>query len=279
TEASLGPERALGQICAVMDDGLIGVGRRLEAIGVGCTGPVDPVAGVIGDVALLPGWQGYPLRSHLEQHFKAPACLENDCDAAALGEFSYGAGRGSDRFLYTTISTGIGVGIVVDGKVYRGTAGAHPELGHHTIDHSAGPDCYCGSRGCWESLASGPAIAEWFNIQSADSPDATAADVFLKASAGNELARRAVERFTQYLAIGLGNLITFFAPDTIVLGGGVMASAPAFLERAAGLARSRAGLVPSQSVAIRLGVLGRQAGLVGAASAAQLLNPPLEEKS
>ncbi|MBC7926709.1 MAG: ROK family protein, partial [Bryobacteraceae bacterium] len=140
TEASLGPERALGQICAVMDDGIIGVGRRLEATGVGCTGPVDPVSGTIGDVALLPGWQGYPLCSQLEKHFKAPACLENDCDAAALGGFSYGAGRGSARFLYTTISTGIGVGIVVDGKVYRGTAGAHPELGHHTIDHSAGPD-------------------------------------------------------------------------------------------------------------------------------------------
>lgn len=94
----------------------------------------------------------------LQRAFAVPAAMENDADAAALGESAWGAGKGAERFLFITIGTGIGSGIILQGHIYRGANGSHPELGHHVIDPN-GPRCSCGSRGCWESLASGPALA------------------------------------------------------------------------------------------------------------------------
>jgi glucokinase len=175
------------------------------------TGPVDPISGIVGDVELLPGWQGFPLTKYLEDRFAAPAILENDCDAAALGESHHE--KTASRLLYVSLSTGIGAGIVIDSKLYRGHQGAHPELGHMVLD-PAGPLCYCGARGCWESLASGPALARSHGAAT------DAREVFSLARQKDPRALAALEKFRAYTAQGLGNLITLFAPETIVVGGG-----------------------------------------------------------
>ncbi len=133
-------------------------GVELCGIGIGCTGPVDPLSGEIGQVEFLPGWQGANPVATLAGRFGVDVAMENDADAAVLGELQWGAGRGRRNLICVTIGTGIGGGIVLNGALYRGVGGAHPEIGHHVIDDS-GPKCYCGARGCWEVLASGPAIA------------------------------------------------------------------------------------------------------------------------
>src|SRR6202034_1112005 len=169
---------------------------QLTGIGIGSTGPVDPVRGEFGDVDFLPGWRGRSPVQDLAEIFKVRVALENDGDAAALAEAGWGAGRNRTRLIYVTVGTGIGGGIVLDGQLYRGVDGAHPEVGHHVIDPS-GPPCSCGFRGCWESLAAGPAMAAWFKSQApADYPgreSVNARDICELAQQGDELARRTVE--------------------------------------------------------------------------------------
>jgi glucokinase len=247
-------------------------GRAMEGIGIGSTGPIDPETGVYGEVGTLPGWKGSPLASDLEREFGVPVAVENDADAAALGEAAWGAGRGSRSLLYVTISTGIGVGIVLDGRLYRGAGGAHPEIGHQVID-AGGPACYCGANGCWESLASGPAMEAtmeaWMRAQAAPPPIEngafTARRICELARQGDPLATRAVLREAHYLGLGLANLVTIFCPDTIALGGGMMRSADLFLPRALDVVRRTCTQVPAENTSIVLAGLGDETGLLGAA--------------
>ena len=239
----------------------------LRGIGVGCTGPVDPLAGTVGHVDLLPGWAGFELAHRLSDETGVAVVIENDADAAALAEAKWGAGKCSSRFIYVTIGTGIGPGMVFDGRLYRGVGGSHPEAGHQTIDPS-GPPCYCGSSGCWESWASGPAIAQWFKSNAGDRPFAgnlTARDIFDLTRQGDILAVQAVQREGEYLGIGLANLVTMFCPDVIALGGGVMRSADLFLDLVLATVRSRCGLVPVNELTITRAALGNDAALLGAA--------------
>ena len=196
--------------------------------------------GSSGDVGTLPGWQGLNLVEELQQEFGVPVAVENDADAAALAEAHWGAAKGSERFIYITISTGIGGGIIFSGKLYRGADGAHPELGHQVIDAS-GPLCYCRARGCWESLASGVAMTAWMRSQQPGAPELSAAQICALAEQGDPLARRSSRGRGHYLGLGLANLITLFTPDAIALGGGVMKSSHLFL---AGRARSSRRFAP-----------------------------------
>jgi glucokinase len=243
-------------------------GVEVTGIGIGSTGPVDPIKGEFGDVDFLPGWRGQgPIRD-LEHIFKVHAALENDGDAAALGEAAWGAGRNRSRLIYVTVGTGIGGGIILDGQLYRGVDGAHPEVGHQVID-PAGPQCTCGFRGCWESLATGPAMVAWFERNAgSDGPQRngfTAKRICEMAAAGNELARKAVEHESYYLGLGLANLINLFAPDAIVLSGSVMKSAPLFLDRIREVIRSGCRFVPAEKAELMLASLGEDANLIGAA--------------
>jgi glucokinase len=261
-----GFEPAMHRIKAMLRDTAGRVGRDFEGIGAACPGPLDPFTGIVGDVGTLPGWQGCNLVEELEAAFAVPVAVENDADAAALAEATWGAGKGSERFIYVTVSTGIGAGIIFAGKLYRGAHGAHPELGHQVIDAS-GPLCYCQARGCWESLASGSAMAVWMREQQPGAAELSAEQICVLAEQGDPLARRCVEREGHYLGIGLANLITLFAPDSIALGGGVMKSSHLFLERVQAVIREICTQVPDAKTQIALASLGRDIGLAGAAQA------------
>ena len=261
TECPAYPERGLQdgleRIFTMLRETAREAGGELEGIGVGCTGPVDPMTGTLEQIQFLPGWQGCHLTAELQNAFGVTAFLENDADAAALGELAWGAGRGAKRFIYVTVSTGIGGGLVIDGRLYRGVDGAHPEIGHHVID-LAGPKCFCGARGCWESLASGPALAA-----RAGQPSALA--VCQAAEQGDAAACQAVEQEAAYLGLGFANLITLFVPDVIALGGGVMHSRALFWDKILQTIRENCGLVPFEKTRLVPAQLGLEAGLAGAA--------------
>ena len=241
---------------------------EISGIGIGSTGVVYPGSGAFGDVDLLPGWQGNNPVQDLAREFRVRVALENDADASALGEAGWGAGKLKSRLIYLTVGTGIGGGIILDGQLYRGVDMAHPEISHHVIDPS-GPDCSCGYRGCWESLATGPAMAAWFNANAARdgrSPESlTAAQICQLAKRGDALAMRAVEREAYYLGLGLANLINLFVPDVIVLGGSVMKSAPLFLDGIRKTIRQGCRFVPHEKTELALASLGEDANLIGAA--------------
>jgi glucokinase len=269
-ECPTAPERgfssAIREIVEMLREAERGVGGPYAGIGIACPGPLDPFTGVIGDVGTLPGWQGGNLNRELEREFGVRVAVENDADAAALAEACWGAAKGAARFIYITVSTGIGGGIILDGELYRGVDGAHPELGHQVIDAS-GPLCYCGAHGCWESLASGPAMAAWMRGVRPDRANLTAADICELARLGDADAGRAVEREGEYLGLGLANLVTLFTPGVIALGGGVMKSSSLFLDRARAVIRRICTQVPSEKTELRLASLGADTGLVGAARA------------
>jgi glucokinase len=240
---------------------------KLHGIGIGSAGPLDSATGVLGNMNNLPGWAGGNPVEFLSREFGVPAALENDADAAALGELHWGSGKSRSRFIYVTVGTGIGVSLILDGKVYRGVDGCHPEIGHHIIDPS-GPLCSCGVHGCWESLAAGPAMVAWVLENSPagyDDGNLNAREICALAQNSDELARRAVDREAYYLGLGLANLILSFAPEAIVLGGSVMKSAHLFMERARDVMRQNCTLVPVDRVEISLASLGADAGLIGAA--------------
>jgi glucokinase len=243
-------------------------GMRITGIGIGSTGPVYPFTGEFGNVNFFSNWRGENPVKDLERIFNVSAAIENDADAAALGEAGWGAGRNRARLIYVTVGTGIGVGIILDGHVYRGVDQSHPEIGHHVIDPS-GPACVCGFHGCWESLAAGPAMVAWIESNAPrDYPHRaglTARKICEFAREGETWALRATEREGYYLGLGLANLVTMFVPEVIVLGGSIMKSADLFLEKARKVIASSCHLVPFEKTELALASLGEDTNLIGAA--------------
>jgi len=258
----------LKQIRTMLQKTAQDAGVKITGIGIGSTGPVDPFTGEFGDVDFLPDWRGKSAVKDLARLFQVKVALENDADAGALAEAGWGAGRNKRRMIYITVGTGVGGGMVLDGKLYRGVDGAHPEFGHLVIDPS-GPVCSCGARGCWESLAAGPAMVKWMETEfPAARPhrqDLTAHGICQLARDGDALATLAVERETRYLGLGLANLTNLFAPDAIVLGGGVMKSAVLFLEGIRKTIVRNCRFVPFEKTEIVLAALGEDSNLIGAA--------------
>jgi glucokinase len=244
-------------------------GAAPKGIGIGCTGPVNPITGEIGKVANLPGWHGCRIVEEISTRTGIRTVMENDADAAALAEATWGSGRGVERFLYITLSTGIGGGFLVGGAVYRGAGGSHPEMGHHSIDPT-GPACYCGARGCWESLASGNALRDWFLENDREHrfsvETLSALTVFELYASGDTVAEKAVERLSHYVGIGIANLTTILVPDVIAIGGGLTRGSAVFLDRAVHIFRQRCGEVPAERTLVRTAVLEENLGLAGAAA-------------
>jgi glucokinase len=268
TDAHLGYTAGLQRITNMLRETARDAHVDISGIGTGSTGMVYPVSGMFGDVDFLPGWKGFNLVEDLSREFNVKAALENDADASALGEATWGAGKGKSRLIYVTVGTGIGGGIIVDGQIYRGADMSHPEIGHHVIETS-GPLCSCGFHGCWESLATGPAMATWFEAHTAKNEDyngkVTAKKICELAQQGNEVAIRAVEHEAYYLGLGLANLINLFVPDMIVLGGSVMNSADLLLDGIRKVIRQGCRFVPFERTELALASLGENANLIGAA--------------
>ena len=241
-------------------------GTALSGIGISSTGPVDPFTGILNNRDFLPGWDGLNLVEELSREFGVPAAVENDADACALAESAWGAGRGKRRFLYLTVSTGIGGGFVLNGNLYRGAAGVHPEIGHIVVE-ACGPPCSCGSNGCWEAVAAGPAMAAWASQHvPAGYPQALDARILCAmAAAGDAFALRAVEREAFYLGVGLASVLTMLAPDAIALGGGVMRSWPLFDKHCRETIRRYCTFVSLDNTAIGPAALGPDVALIGAA--------------
>lgn len=252
-----------------MLEGVAGAARtQISGIGIGSTGPVHPLTGEIGDVNFFPKWKGENPVRDLSCIFNVKVAMENDADASALGEAGWGAGRNKKKLIYVTIGTGIGAGLIFDGKIYRGVDQSHPEIGHHVID-ACGPLCDCGFRGCWESLAAGPAMVAWLHQNAPlDYPHRaglTAEKVCRLAREGDDWATRAVANERLYLGLGIANLVTVFVPEAIVLGGSVMKSADLFLEGIRKTVASSCRFVPFESTEITLASLGEDSNLIGAA--------------
>jgi len=233
---------------------------QLCGIGIGCAGPVNPSLGTIHNPYTLPGWDDADIVTPLREAFHLPVRLENDADTAAIGEDRWGAGRGASPLLMVTLGTGIGGALLINGKIYRGLNNDHPELGHIAV-RPDGPDCYCGTRGCWESIASGSAIAaagKQFGF-------ADSRAVFAAVSS-NENAAAIVQQAIEATASALWTLIHAYFPQRIVLGGGIGVE---HFDRFSAVLRpyiTRATQLPKNSgVEIVKAALGKDAGVIGAA--------------
>jgi glucokinase len=266
TDAARAYSSGLAQMIRLLRESAQIARVELSGIGIGSTGWVYPFTGEFGDVDFLPAWKGCNPVKDLAREFNVRAALENDGDAAALGEAAWGAGKGKSRLIYVTVGTGIGGGIILDGELYRGADRSHPEVGHHVVDAS-GPVCTCGFRGCWEALATGPAMAAWFQSkapsgrQTAEGPSAK--EIFQLAKEGDALAQEAITREAYYLGLGLANLINLFVPDRIVLGGSVMKSVS--LDNLRKVIAQGCRFVPFEKTELALASLGDDANLIGAA--------------
>ncbi|MGO8720545.1 MAG: ROK family protein [Acidobacteriaceae bacterium] len=267
TSVDRGFEFAMARVAEALKAQIASTHCQLEGIGMGCTGPVDPISGVLGNVNLLPGWEEMNPVELLSREFDISTAIENDADAVAIGEAMCGVGKGKQSLVCITVGTGIGSGVIIHGDVYRGVRGNHPELGHQIIE-PAGPLCTCGLHGCWESLASGTAMALWMQTEypSAHSEKhLTAKEICNLAQQGNGPAMRAVQREARYLGIGIVNVITCFLPEVVLLGGSVMKSANLFLPQIRDAISSGCQIVPGHLCEVSLASLGDDAGLIGAA--------------
>jgi len=268
TDPDRGYSEALQRITEMLRVTAQMANTQISGIGIGSTGPVYPLTGEFGDVNFFPRWEGENPVLDLSRTFQVRVAIENDADAAALAESGWGAGQNKSKLVYVTIGTGIGTGLIFDGKLYRGVDQSHPEIGHHVIDAS-GPLCLCGFHGCWESLAAGPAMVSWVESKmSKDYPhreNLTAKRICELARAGDQLALEAVTREGHYLGLGLANLVTMFTPDAIVLGGSLMKSASLFLDEIGKTICRSCRLVPYEKTEMTLASLGEDANLIGAA--------------
>jgi glucokinase len=236
---------------------------QIAAIGIGCGGPLDADRGILLAPPHLPGWVGVPITDLAEREFERPATLENDGTAAAAGEHLYGAGAGTRNLVYLTISTGVGGGVVVDNRLFRGPFGNGSELGHITIDWHGRLCRGCGRRGCLEAYVSGTSIGE--RGREAGLADATAADVAAAARDGDPVATAVWEETTLALACGVTSLVNVFEPEVVVVGGGVSRSGEQLLGPVRDLVRAQAMGSAGHGEIVQA-ALGDHVGVVGAAA-------------
>ena len=261
TRANDGPE--------AVTDNLIDAGRAamattdFDTLGLGVPGHYDGDTGRVLLFPNLPGdWRGFPLRARIENALGLPTRMINDARAFTLAEGTLGAGRGYSTIACVTLGTGVGGGLFINGRLHRGAFGVAGELGHQTVLPD-GPLCGCGNRGCVEALVRADVLAS-----NAGRPTASA--VFEGARGGDDRCIAAVSQMADFLGIGLGNVVTLFGPDRIVVGGGIAEAGDLVLEPIAAAVKRRVTLVPTDAIDIVPAEFGRFAGAVGAALAGAL---------
>jgi len=275
TEIKKGPKGIINQIFQ-MADKLLNK-EKIQAIGLGVAGPLDIKKGVVLFAPNLPNWHNVQIVKALKQHFQKPVYFNNDANAAALGEFLFGAGKKTKNMIYLTISTGIGGGIIINKKLYQGKGNAG-EIGHMIIDPN-GPKCRCGNYGCLEAFSSGTSIVReakkhfkkssliW-KLAKGKRKNINTQMVFEAYKNGDKLASQIILKSLNALAIGLVNLIHIFDPDKIILGGGVMENKKYILPFLKNFIKKKVMPGFKKNIKIETAKLKKDAGLIGAAALA-----------
>ena len=229
-------EEGLAAVMTAIDAGLKQASGAVNSVGIISPGPLDPKTGIILNPPNLPCWRNYHLVQRLAEAYKMPIHLDNDANAAGLAEAIWGAGRGYKEVFYATLGTGVGTGIIFNGRIFHGRTGAAAEGGHITIDYRAGKYCNCGKPGCVEALVSGTGIARrarakarsagsiaqpLIDLAGGNVDNITGEVVGIAFRAGDQLATEILEETADILAVWLGNIIDLLEPEVIVVGGGV----------------------------------------------------------
>lgn len=248
---------------------------EVASVGIGMPGSIDREKGMLKYANNI-NFNDVNVVDEINKRLNLPVYIENDANCAAIGETACGASSGYKNVIYVTLGTGVGAGIIVDGKVYKGSYGGGGEAGHMVIVAN-GELCTCGRKGCWEAYASASALAREGRMAAAKYPNCkiyemsegnikliTAKMVFDAAEAGDEVANEIIDRFIEYVAIGIVNLINIFQPEAVVLGGGLCAQGVRITEPIARIAASRV-YGGECKTKICVASLGNDAGIVGAA--------------
>lgn len=270
TPAGDGPLAVLHAVAGAV---LEATGGRVPAgLAMGVPGPLDPNAGVVYAAPNLPGWEGLEAGRLLGGILGCPVVLQNDANLAGFAEWTLGTGRGTRDFVFVTVSTGVGGGMVLDGELYTGAAGTAGELGHISVDPS-GPPCHQGHPGCLEGVASGTAIAVRARAAlAAGEPSRLAAasdgldarDVQAAAEAGDPLACRLFDEAGHALGRALGGLVNVLSPEVVAIGGGLSLAGDLLLAPLRATLPEIAFAVPLRRCRVVLAALGTNSGLVGA---------------
>jgi len=272
-----GPVPCLEQADALLRELTARAGIQISdllAIGVGVPGPIQSEAGMVVAPPIMPGWDRYPIRAALEERWGRPISLNNDAELGAVGEWAFGAGRAARNLAYIKVSTGVGAGLLLDGRTYSGASGSAGEIGHLTVDFD-GALCTCGNRGCLETLSSGPAIARRAReavasgrpthlALMADPSRITAQDVADAASQGDLLSQQIIAEAGEQLGIAIAGLVNLINPNMIVVGGSVAQIGDLFLEPARREVRRRSLPASVQAVQITTALLGARSSALGA---------------
>ena len=271
--AERGPHAIIEEALAEIERMLGATGARLAAVGVGCGGPLDRGRGLILSPPNLPGWDEFPIVKLVEERLGVPALLDNDANAAALGEHRHGAGRGFKHLVYITQSTGIGGGVIMSGKLIHGVCDGAGEVGHMTVLPD-GPACGCGGRGCLEALCSGTGLARRArerlaagaasSLSSLSPKEVTGRAVAEAARAGDAVAASVWDEMIHYLAVGVGNLFNVLAPEAVVIGGGVSEAGEQLFGPLRERVRARTRMLPPEKINILQASLGGDSALHGA---------------
>jgi glucokinase len=282
TRAEEGSAAVVGRIVRMIEDVIEQTRAETGAersdflgVGIGSPGPLDRERGVV-IVSPNLGWRDFPLRDEVGSRVNLPASLDNDANCATLGEWWCGAARGGRNVVGLTIGTGIGGGLIFDGKLYHGSSDAAGEIGHTTIDPT-GRRCRCGNYGCLEAYASGPAIAErarevldvdgdsiLHDLVNGDVSRITAATVFEASKRGDRVALEVVRDTAHFLGVGISNLINILNPDIVVVAGGVTQAGDLLFDPLRAEVRRRAFKSSVDACKIVPGALPLSAGVVGA---------------
>jgi glucokinase len=276
TRSHEGPERVLKRIGEMIQKLATQSGHQPQALGIGVPGLVDVATGTTHFLPNMPTqWRGVQVRAELESMLGCPVHVLNDARTATLGELVFGHGQSVRDLIFLTLGTGVGGGVVLDGRLRLGPLNAAGELGHQTVDPHGLP-CGCGNRGCLETVASGPALAaegvrlllsgnapRLHALCGGDLNRVNAATVGQAAREGDEMVRRAIERMGGWIGLAAANIVSALHPQMIVLGGGVAQLGDLLLDPVRHTLHSRVGMFPTDDVEVRASQLGDKAGLLG----------------
>lgn len=276
TSSHLGPAGVLDLMADLIERLAGRAGERPTALGIGMPGLVDVACGITRFLPNMPTqWRDIEVRAALEPRLDCPVYLLNDARAATLGELIFGHGKSVSSMVFLTLGTGVGGGVVIDGKLRLGPLGAAGELGHQTIFPDGIP-CSCGSRGCLETVASGPALAaegvrlllsgnapELHRLANGDIGRVSARLVHEAALAGDSCILKAIHRMGEFIGIGVANVVSAIHPELIVLGGGVSELDELLLEPVRQTLHQRVGMFPTHEVKVKRSAVGDRAGLFG----------------